>query len=144
MADVLEKEHLCVWVCMFRCFNLIHGFIRREVLKQMRGRRKMEARGGGEAWDQIRGEVRHPKTYAAALPVCPQDDIRNIHQRQWKMNSDGIRVGCYLELEKNLENKEEAPSLPIIALQGEACAAACSALSSLCLIFVPSPWKGAT
>lgn len=115
MVYVLVKEHVCVWVCTFQCFNLIHIFISsQKCWCKWEGEERWKL--GGES---VRSSVRRreeSKNICSCNFQCAQEISKASYlkhtTRQWIMNSDGTLVWCYLELEKNLENKEEAPWLP--------------------------------
>lgn len=81
---------------------------------QVRGRRKMKARG--RKCEIKCEEERGIQKYMQLRFQCAQEISKASYLKhttcQWIMNSEGTLVWCYLELEKNLENKEEAPWLP--------------------------------
>lgn len=99
---------------MFQCFNLIHIFIsRKKCWCKWEGEERWKL--GGES---VRSSVRR-REESKNICSCASSVLRKVSiasylkytTPQWIMNSDGTLVWCYSQLEMNLENKEEAPSL---------------------------------
>lgn len=115
------RRSTCVYGCA--CSSVLISFIYSSAGRSADAseREKKDGSQGEKVWAQVWGQERNPKIYAAALPVCSGNFQRRIFETySTSMNNEsgGIRVRCYLELEKSLENKEEAPSLLILAVPG--------------------------